>query len=131
MRKRYAEDGVQKSIVKYLRMKGFLVTSPAGGLIKSPITQRVANANGYLAGCSDLIVFIPYGCLHIEVKRPKTLRYSFKTGRMVVNSAAGRQSENQKEFQERVSKISGHYYLVVTDVQQVEDFISSMNIKPY
>lgn len=130
-KKNYAEDAVQRSIIHWLRLKGFVCTSQGAGLIKSAITQRIANGLGYLKGSADIIVFIPYGCLHIEVKRPQQMQYSFKTNRLIVSNAAGKQSESQKEFQEKISKISGHFYLVVTDVQQVIDFISSMNIKPF
>lgn len=131
MRRNYDEDKVQKSIIHWLRMNGFICTSQGAGLIKSAVTQRIANGLGYLKGSTDIIVFIPYGCLHIEVKRPQKMEYSFKTNRLIVSNAAGKQSESQKEFQEKISKISGHFYLVVTDVQQVIDFISSMNIKPF
>lgn len=130
MRKNYAEDAVQRSIIHWLRIKGFICTSQGAGLIKSAITQRIANGLGYLKGSADVIVFIPNGCLHIEVKRPQKMEYSFKTNRLIVSNAAGKQSESQKEFQENITKIPGHYYLVVTDVQQVVDFISSMKIKP-
>lgn len=130
MRRNYAEDAVQRSIIQWLRIKGFLCTSQGAGLIKSAVTQRIANALGYLKGSSDIIVFIPNGCLHIEVKRPEKMKYSFKTNRMIVANSSGKQSESQKDFQEKVSKIPGHHYLVVTDVQQVIDFVLAKNIRP-
>jgi len=127
----YKEDGVQKQIVNYLRFKGFLFTSPAGGLIHSWKTQRVANSLGYMTGCADLIVFIPNGCLHIEVKRPKILAVSNKTGKMVQRDAGGKQSLSQKEFQAKIEKIPGHHYLIATNVYDVDNYINKMCITPY
>lgn len=127
----YKEDGVQKAIVNYLRMRGFMFTSPAGGLIHSWKTQRVANALGYTTGCADLIVFIPNGCLHIEVKRPKILAVSNKTGKMVQRDAGGKQSVSQKEFQGKIEKIPGHKYLVATNVADVDQYLKNMCISPY
>lgn len=127
----YKEDLVQKAIVNYLKVRGFLFTSPAGGLIHSLRTQRVANSLGYKTGCGDLIVFIPNGCLHIEVKRPKILAYSTKSKKMIQLDPGGKQGVSQKEFQASVEKIPGHYYLVASDVGTVDEFIKKMCIKPY
>jgi len=131
MRRNYAEDAVQRSIINYLRARGYLCTSQSAGLIKSAVTQRIANGLGYLKGSPDVIVWIPGGTLNIEVKRPEKKEYSFKTNRLIVSNSAGKQSESQKQFQENIKKINGHYYLLVTDVSQLHDFISLMNIKPY
>lgn len=130
MRKRYAEDGVQKAIVRYLRINGFLFTSTGAGLIKSMRTQMVMKALGYLTGTPDLIVWIGGGTLNIECKAPKTMRYSAKTDRMVVNTAGGRQSDSQKEFEESVKQIRGHHYIVASDPMDVVKYIQEHGIKP-
>lgn len=131
MKRNYAEDQVQKTIIHWLRLNGFLCTSQGAGLIKSAVTQRIANGLGYLKGSPDVIVWIPGGTLNIEVKRPEKMQYSFKTNRLIVANSAGRQSESQKDFEEKVKSIPGHHYIVVTDVMQVAEYVSSNKIKPY
>ena len=129
-RKRYAEDGVQIGIVRYLRLNGFLCTSQGAGLIKSMRTQLTANRLGYLKGSPDVIVWIRGGTLNIECKAPKEMKYSIKTGKMVVANAGGRQSDTQKEFQENIGKIPGHHYIVAKDVQDVSRYIEANGIQP-
>ena len=106
MRKRYAEDGVQIGIVRHLRMKGFLCTSQGAGLIKSMRTQLTANRLGYLKGSPDVIVWIRGGTLNIECKAPKEMKCSEKTGRLIVANSGGRQSDTQKQFQEKICLLS-------------------------
>lgn len=131
MKRNYAEDQVQKSIVHWLRLKGFICTSQGAGLIKSAVTQRIANGLGYLKGSPDIIVWIPGGTLNIEVKRPQKFEYSFKTNRLIVANSGGKQSDSQKDFEEKVTQIPGHHYIVATDVQQVAEYVSSNKIKPF
>lgn len=129
-RRRYAEDGVQVGIVRYLRLNGFLLTSTGAGLIKSMKTQMVMRKCGYLPGTPDIIVFIKNGSLGIECKRPKEMKYSPKTGKMVVANAGGRQSDTQKEFEEQIGKIPGHHYIIAQDVLDVKKYIEENGIKP-
>lgn len=130
MKKNYAEDAVQKSIVRWLRFNGFLCTSQGAGLIISARTQRTANMLGYLKGSPDLIVWIRGGTLNIECKAPKTMRYSAKSDRMVVNNSGGRQSETQKAFEEVVTCIPGHHYIVANDLMDVVKYIKQNGIEP-
>ena len=126
---RHEETALQKQIVQWLKIKGFLFTSTGAGLIKSRNTQMIMKASGYTAGCADIIVFIPNGCLHLELKRPATYRYSARLKRMVIDEQGGKQSESQKEFEERVEKISGQYYLVASSVEDVIKYIEKNGIK--
>lgn len=128
MRKNYAEDAVQRTIIQWLRVKGFLCTSQGAGLIKSAVTQRIANGLGYLKGSPDIIVWTRGGTLNIEVKRPKKMEYSFKTNRLIVSNSGGTQSESQKEFQKKVTGIPGHHYIVVTDLDQVIQYVKENEI---
>lgn len=130
MKRTYQEDNVQKGIVRWLRLNGFLCTSQGGGLIVSARTQRTANLLGYLKGSPDLIVWIRGGTLNIECKAPKTMRCSLKTGNMIVNSSGGKQSDSQKEFEEEVKKIEGHHYIVAKDVMDVVEYIKENGILP-
>lgn len=129
-RKRYAEDGVQVGIVRYLRLNGFLCTSTGAGLIKSMKTQMVMRKLGYLPGTADIIVWAKDCTLNIECKRPKEMKYSPKTGKMVVANAGGRQSDTQKEFEEQIGKIPGHHYIIAQDVLDVKKYIEENGIKP-
>ena len=128
---RYIEDNVQISIVNYLTIKGFLFTSTCGGVwIKNKAMQKRNKDMGYQKGAPDLIVWIKGGTLCIEVKKPKTMRYSVVKKRMVIDKAGGRQSDNQKEFDRCVTKIPGHYYIVADNVADVDKFINEMCITP-
>jgi len=118
----YAEDGIQKLIVGWLRYNGYLFTSIPAGLFVSAKQQMLATKLGYTAGAPDLIVWIPGGTLSIECKRPEKRVLNMKTGNMVIEQAAGRQSAEQKAFQERVTSTPGHYYLVAKDLQDVIRF---------
>lgn len=130
MRKRYSEDAVQIAIVHYLRIKGFLCTSQGAGLIQSMKTQMTANLLGYLKGSPDIIVWIRGGTLNIECKAPKTLIYSQKTNRMVVHNSGGRQSDSQKDFQEKITQIPGHHYIIASDPNDVVKYIEENGIEP-
>ena len=130
MKRTYQEDNVQKGIVRWLRLNGFLCTSQGGGLIVSARTQRTANLLGYLKGSPDLIVWIRGGTLNIECKAPKTMICSLKTGNMIVNSSGGKQSDSQKAFEEEVKKIEGHHYIVANDVMDVVNYIKENRILP-
>lgn len=126
----YSEDKVQVSIVQWLQLNGFIYTSTGAGLIKSMRTQITMKRLGYRAGSSDIIVFIKNGCLHIECKRPAGLRWSGKSNRLIYDKSKGKQSDAQKKFEEDITKIEGHYYLVATSVEEVSNFIKENKILP-
>lgn len=128
---RHPEQPVQIAIVSWLRMNGFKVFSPDAGInVKSKMLQSLYKRMGRSAGIPDLIVLIPNGTIGIEVKRPKTLKYSLKTGRMVINDAGGRLSDAQKKYADDIKEIPGHHYIVASDVQQVVDYIKGLKIDP-
>lgn len=127
----YSETRVQESIVQWLQLKGFIYTSTGAGLIKSMRTQMTMLRLGYTAGSPDIIVFIKGGCLHIECKRPSGFRWSNKLNRLVKDTQGGKQSDAQKKFEDEITKIEGHYYLVATSVEEVSNFIKENNIQPY
>ena len=62
---------------------------------KNAIEQSRKKATGMLAGASDTIVVLPNKVLFIEFKDDK-----------------GRQSDKQKEFEERVNKLGFEYYII-------------------
>lgn len=82
----------------------------------------MANRLGYMAGSSDLIVWIPGGTVCIECKKPASYRYSAKLKRLVIDRPAGKQTDEQKSFQASVERIGGHHYIVATTVDEVIEF---------
>ena len=127
---RHDETILQRQIVCWLKIKGFLFTSTGAGLIKNKITQIIMSASGYRKGTSDLIVFVPNGTICIEVKKPATYKWSNRLGRMVFDESAGKQSPEQKEFEKEINAISGHHYFVASTVNDVEDYFRDHNIVP-
>lgn len=126
------EQPVQIAIANYLRQRRFLFTAPDSGInVSSPKMRQIYHNMGRRAGISDLVVWIPGGTVCIEVKRPKTLKYSEKSGKMIVADAGGKQSEEQKEFEELIHKLKGHYYLVATSVTEVDRFFKENKILPF
>lgn len=125
------EQPVQIAIVNLLELMGFTYTAPdAGVYVASKRTRQVLKDMGRRAGVADLIVWIPNGTLCIEVKKPKVLEYSFKSHRLIVKNQAGKQTDGQKAFEEKVKAIPGHYYMVAESVAEVSEFIRKNNIKP-
>lgn len=127
----HPEQQVQKSIVRYLELCGFLFTAPDAGVnVKNKRTRAILKSMGRKAGISDLIVWIPGGTVCIEVKKTATYKWSERYKKMVVDSPAGKQSPEQKAFQAVIDKMPGHHYFVAKDVSEVIDYFKKHNIKP-
>ena len=127
----HPEQQVQKSIVRYLELCGFLFTAPDAGVhVKSKATRSILKSMGRKSGISDLIVWIPGGTVCIECKKPATYRWSERYKRMVIDDRAGTQSDDQKEFQAMIEKIPGHHYIVAKSLTDVVDYFKKHNIKP-
>lgn len=127
----HPEQPVQKSIVQYLELRGFVFTAPDAGVnVKSRVTRGILKSMGRRAGIADLIVFIPAGTVCIECKKPATYRWSERYKRMVIDERAGTQSEDQKEFQALIEKLPGHHYIVAKSLTDVVDYFKKNNIKP-
>lgn len=126
------EQPVQIAIANYLRKRCFLFTAPDAGInVKSERMRQIYHNMGRRAGVADLVVWIPGGTVCIEVKRPKTLKYSEKSKRMIIADAGGKQSKEQKEFEEIIHKVKGHHYLVATGVDEVDKYFKENNILPF
>lgn len=127
----HPEQPVQKSIVKYLKLNKFLFTAPDAGVhVKSKATRSILKSMGRKSGISDLIVWIPGGTVCIEVKKPATYKWSERYKKMVVDSPAGKQSPEQKEFQAMIEQMAGHHYIVAKSLTDVVDYFKKHNIKP-
>lgn len=127
----HPEQPVQKSIVQYLELRGFVFTAPDAGVnVSSRVTRGILKSMGRRAGIADLIVFIPAGTVCIECKKPATYRWSERYKRMVIDRPAGVQSDEQKEFQALIEKLPGHHYIVAKSLTDVVDYFKKNNIKP-
>lgn len=84
--------------LKFHNPRGLMFSIPneLGG--KNAISTALAKSTGLTAGVSDTIVILPNG---------KLLFVEFKT-------ATGKQTEKQKEFQSRVTKLGFEYKIIRT-----------------
>lgn len=105
---RQEEHNIQVAIVQYLRLRGFEVFAIPNGGRRDAVTGAKLKAEGVSAGVADLIILLPIGnVLFVEVKTSK-----------------GRQSPEQKAFQERVESL-GFNYVIWRSVEDAEKFINS------
>ena len=106
----HPESELQRRCVRWYRnayrdRRLLLVSVPNGARVQR--TQaRVLKAEGLTAGVSDLLLFAPSGLLCIEMKAPK-----------------GRQSDDQKAWQQAVTAAGYRYEIVRTlaDFQRIVD----------
>ena len=105
---RQEDHNIQGAIVQYLRLRGFEVFAIPNGGRRDAVTGAKLKAEGVSAGAADLIILLPIGnVLFVEVK-----------------TAKGRQSPEQKAFQERVESL-GFNYVIWRSVEDAEKFINS------
>lgn len=105
---RQEEHNIQVGIVQYLRLRGFEVFAIPNGGRRDAVTGAKLKAEGVTAGAADMIILLPIGnVLFVEVK-----------------TAKGRQSPEQKAFQERVESL-GFNYVIWRSVEDAEKFINS------
>ena len=105
---RQEEHNIQVAIVQYLRLRGFEVFAIPNGGRRDAVTGAKLKAEGVTAGVADMIILLPIGnVLFVEVK-----------------TAKGRQSPEQKAFQERVESL-GFNYVIWRSVEDAEKFINS------
>ena len=105
---RQEEHNIQVAIVQYLRLRGFEVFAIPNGGRRDAVTGAKLKAEGVSAGVADMIILFPLGnVLFVEVK-----------------TAKGRQSPEQKAFQERVESL-GFNYVIWRSVEDAEKFLNS------
>ena len=103
----HAESQFQRAIVKYLRLRNIYCFSVPNGVRLTTIQSKIAVAEGLLHGVSDLIILTPNKVLFAEIKNP---------------NGKGRQSDNQKEFQQKVESL-GFEYTIWDSWDKVENFV--------
>ena len=114
---RHLESSLQQTCVRWARyqypiLRTLLFAVP-NGYRTSASQARIAKAEGLVAGVADLILAHPsedgqYAILFIEMKTDK-----------------GRQSENQKIFQQAVKEQGLYYYAVVRSFEEFKDLLTS------
>ena len=98
---RHEESRLLQACVKWFRLQypqhARLLFSVPNGAVMSPVTARIMKAEGIVAGVSDLILLVPSGNYHALCIEMKT--------------ETGRQSKEQKEWQEAVEAQGYRYSL--------------------
>lgn len=87
----------------------FSVPNELGG--KNKISTALARSTGLMAGVSDTIIILP---------NSKFIFVEFKT-------QTGKQSEKQKEFEERVKK-HGYDYFIIRSVEEFKKLILDLQL---
>ena len=103
-----SEAKIQADIVQYLQTRGvyfFSVPNEAAGR-DAAIRMARLKAMGLRSGVSDMVLIFPGQVVFVEVKDEN-----------------GKQSDNQRRFQDKVNELGFDYFLVksVEDVQKVVD----------
>ena len=114
MAKRYLEDALQKSCVRWFSYQWAKYTElffhvPNGGR-RNPVEAAKFKAMGVKPGVADLLLLVPnkfYPYMAIELKSKK-----------------GRASDHQNQFRDAVERVGGKYVLV----RSLEEFMGVVNI---
>lgn len=91
---RHIESNIQQAVVQWFRLQypQYVIAAIPNGGFRNAKEAAIMQREGVLAGFSDLIVIAEHNVLFIEMKTPN-----------------GRQSEKQKDFQNKVSKLGFEY----------------------
>lgn len=107
---RHDEENFQIGVVRALRRAGHFVFAVSNGWGKMTPAQAVrAKMQGIMPGVSDLILLLPGKVYFIELKNP---------------NGKGRQSPNQRDFEDNV-RAFGQHYIIWDNWAQVEQFINA------
>lgn len=98
----------QQQVVNTLRKQCFLVFAVPNGGSRHKAEVKSLVRQGTMAGVSDLIIVLPGKVYFIEMKR---------------TDGKGRQSKEQKAFEQEVTKM-GHVYAIWDNWKVVEQFIN-------
>lgn len=93
----YQESQLQQMCVRYFRYvyPQYLIYAVPNGGTRNPIEAKRLKAEGVLAGVADLTILLPQGkSIYIEMK-----------------VKGNRQTDNQKEFQQKAEALGYKYYV--------------------
>ena len=105
---RHIEDNLQRTIIRYLRLKGIMVFAVPNGGSRNVREAHNLKLSGVLAGVSDLIILMQKRAVFVELKTDK-----------------GRQSEYQKKFQQDVESL-GFEYLIWRSLDDCIKFVNNL-----
>lgn len=105
---RHIEDNLQRTIIRYLRLKRILVFAVPNGGSRNVREAHNLKLSGVLAGVSDLIILMQKRAVFVELKTDK-----------------GRQSEYQKKFQQDVEGL-GFEYLIWRSLDDCIKFVNNL-----
>lgn len=114
---RHIESNIQQAVVKWFRMQypRLIIAAVPNGGFRNAREAAIMQREGVLAGFADLIVIARRNVLFLEMKTTK-----------------GQQSDKQKEFQNKVSKL-GFEYIVCRSFEQarlaIERWLKVIEIK--
>lgn len=114
---RHIESNIQQAVVKWFRMQypRFIIAAVPNGGFRNAREAAIMQREGVLAGFADLVVIARRNVLFLEMKTTK-----------------GQQSDKQKEFQNKVSKL-GFEYIVCRSFEQarlaIERWLKVIEIK--
>ena len=91
---KHPEHDIQVDIINYLRLNRIFCFSVPNGGLRNIKTAAFLKKEGATAGVSDLIVLLKGECVFVEIK-----------------TKTGRQSEEQKNFQNAVELLGFSYYV--------------------
>lgn len=101
---RHIESHIQRQMVSWFRLqypKYIIAAIPNGGY-RNPFEAKIMKGEGVLAGFSDLMIIADRNVLFLEVK-----------------TQTGKQSNLQKEFQDKVERMGFQYYVC----RSLNDFV--------
>jgi hypothetical protein len=114
---RHDESKIQQAVVQWFRLQypQYIIAAVPNGGYRNPKEAAIMQCEGVLAGFADLIIIAQRNVLFLEMKTEK-----------------GRQSEKQKEFQNKVTRL-GFEYVICRSFDQsvlaIERWIKIITIK--
>ena len=105
---KHPEHDIQTDIIQYLRLNRIFVFSVPNGGLRNLKTAAFLKKEGATAGVSDLIVLLRGEAIFVEVK-----------------TAKGRQTPEQKKFQEAV-ELLGFRYLLWRSLDDAIKFVGEL-----
>ena len=126
---RAIESGLQQRIVGLWKnvakaeYEKCLVSIPNGADVSFANRVRLKR-EGMRNGMTDLILFMPAPLCYqpFEVKRPKTMKWSEHSQRMVIADEGGKMSPDQREIAEMFSQL-GRAVVKIDDEKQFMDWV--------
>lgn len=120
----HPESDLQRSMLDFynthVRPGDHLLFAVPNGEKRDAFTASILKGLGVLSGVSDLILVLPHEVVFIEVKRPAG--FTVNNGKLQ-KTGAGKQSDDQRVFEAKVTKM-GHPYHLIDNLQKWVDLLT-------